>query len=103
MTYVKLYAALWGCLLMIAGGLALTGNFTNMTAVAYGFISFGMIFMGMMSVLPSLVSTPEGRSALCESASRGSKRERARRDTLPTIVHDWFFPRGIELSPPKHN
>jgi hypothetical protein len=49
--------------LMICGLTALaallffvTGNFTMLTAVVFGFIAFGLTFMGMMNVLPIAVT-----------------------------------------------
>lgn len=54
----KIYAALWLIVALAAGTLFLTGNFTMLTAVALGFISFGLVFMGMMSVLPTSVAHP---------------------------------------------
>lgn len=53
---VKLYATLWAIILLTAGGLFVTGNFTMFTAVVYGFITFGTTFMGMMCVLPITIS-----------------------------------------------
>lgn len=50
---VKIYGMIWAFIATIAALFALTGNFTELTAVVFGFISFGMIFMGMMGVLPS--------------------------------------------------
>ena len=52
---VKLYWTLWAIIASIALIVLVTGNFTIMTLVVFGFISFGMIFMGMISVLPSTV------------------------------------------------
>ncbi len=52
---VKIYWMLWSAIAIIAALLFVTGNFTIMTLVAFGFISFGMIFMGMMCILPSTV------------------------------------------------
>lgn len=101
--YVKLYAAVWGLLLLVAATLAVTGNFSIMTAIVYGFLSFGMVFMGMMSVLPSIVSTPEGRTALCEANGRKGKQAHAVSEDIRHGAYDWFFPRGVEISPPKHH
>lgn len=101
--YLKLYAAVWGLLVIVAAALALTGNFSITTAIVYGFISFGMVFMGMMSVLPSMVSTPEGRAWLCGSALAAEIKDRPlSRDTVGA-VHEWLFPTGIEMSRPKHH
>lgn len=52
---VKMYGMLWAMIAVIAALLLITGNFTMMTLVAFGFVGFGMIFMGMMCVLPSTV------------------------------------------------
>ncbi len=52
---VKIYWMLWSAIAIIAALLFVTGNFSIMTLVAFGFVSFGMIFMGMMCVLPSMV------------------------------------------------
>jgi hypothetical protein len=103
MTYVKLYTALWALLVIVAAGLAVTGNFSSMTAIVYGFISFGMIFMGMMSVLPSLVSTSEGRAALCGSKPAVVKNGPSAFGKPANALHEWLFPTGIEIGQPKHH
>jgi hypothetical protein len=51
----KIYGILWAAVAFSAGLLFVTGNFTLLTLVVFGFVSFGMIFMGMMCVLPSTV------------------------------------------------
>lgn len=101
--YVKLYAAVWGLLLIVALALAVTGNFSMMTAIVYGFISFGMVFMGMMSVLPALVSTPEGRAALCGSKPAVVKSTSTSVGKPANALHEWLFPTGIEMGQPKHH
>lgn len=50
---VKIYALIWALGILAVGLFYLTGNFTPFVAVVFGFLSFGAIFMGMMSVLPS--------------------------------------------------
>lgn len=52
---VKIYWTLWAAVAAVAAILLVTGNFTMLTVVAFGFVSFGMIFMGMISVLPATV------------------------------------------------
>jgi len=52
---VKLYWTLWAIIASIAVLLLATGNFTPLALIAFGFVSFGMIFMGMIAVLPSTV------------------------------------------------
>ena len=53
---VKIYGALWLVLLAVAAIVAVTGNFTMLASVWFGFVAFGMVFMGMMGVLPAIVS-----------------------------------------------
>lgn len=56
--FAKLYWSTWLAIALIAGIVILTGNFTAMALVVFGFIAFGMVFMGMMNVLPAIVSHP---------------------------------------------
>lgn len=60
--FVKIYGMMWATIAIIAALFWVTGNFTLITLVAFGFVGFGMIFMGMMCVLPSTV----GHNALPE-------------------------------------
>ena len=48
----KIYGLIWALGVLAAGILYLTGNFTPMVNVLFGFLSFGAIFMGMIAVLP---------------------------------------------------
>jgi len=43
---------------LAAGMMWLTGTLTMVAIVVFGFVSFGLVFMGMMCVLPSAVSHP---------------------------------------------
>jgi hypothetical protein len=51
----KIYAMIWVVVALIAAAFFLTGNFTPVVGVVFGFILFGMIFLGILSVLPSTV------------------------------------------------
>jgi hypothetical protein len=51
----KIYFALWALYFVAGAVLFLTGSLTSITIVAMGFIAFGMVFMGMMAVLPTAV------------------------------------------------
>lgn len=55
---LKIYEIIWTFIATIAGVLFLTGEFTQITAVLFGFICFGMVFMGMMTVLPATIEHP---------------------------------------------
>ncbi len=54
----KSYFIFWGVFALSAGVLFLVGAFSMLTLVVYGFITFGLIFLGMMNVLPAAVSHP---------------------------------------------
>ena len=49
---LKIYGSIWALGILAAGVLYLTGNFTPVVNVLFGFLSFGAIFMGMIAVLP---------------------------------------------------
>lgn len=51
----KLYITLWAITILAAFTIFMVGAFTPMVAVAFGFMSIGMVFMGMISVLPTAV------------------------------------------------
>jgi hypothetical protein len=51
----KVYMALWLVLAAFAAGIYVTGNMTPTMVVFLGLMAFGMVFMGMMSVLPTAV------------------------------------------------
>ena len=55
---VKIYWSAWALCAIAALSLFAIGNFTLLTAVVFGFISFGLTFMGMMGVLPATITHP---------------------------------------------
>ena len=55
---IRLYEALWGVVIVAAFVTYITGYLTTATAVVFGFICAGLIFIGMMGVLPISVSHP---------------------------------------------
>jgi hypothetical protein len=54
----KFYRSLWFIFAVAAAALWLGNLFTMLTAVIFGFIAFGLIFTGMMCVLPAMVAHP---------------------------------------------
>ena len=52
----KLYVLVWVIGIVAAAGAYLSGNMTPEASVFFGFLSFGAVFMGIMGVLPSMVS-----------------------------------------------
>lgn len=55
---VKLYWMAWGVFGLTALLLFAAGSFTMRTGVVFGFVAFGLTFMGMIAVLPFMVSHP---------------------------------------------
>jgi hypothetical protein len=53
---VRIYWFTWLAIGITAGLLYVTGNLGAMMLVVYGFVAFGMVFMGMMGVLPATIS-----------------------------------------------
>jgi hypothetical protein len=49
---IKIYILIWVLGLAAAGIFYLTGNLTPLMQIVFGFLTFGMIFMGMISILP---------------------------------------------------
>jgi hypothetical protein len=55
---VRSYWTLCTATVLAAILLLVAGYFTPMVAIVFGFIAFGLTFMGMMGVLPSMISHP---------------------------------------------
>jgi len=54
----RFYTLLWMVFFVSAGLLLLGGVFTITTLIVYGFIAFGLVFTGMMCVLPNVAALP---------------------------------------------
>lgn len=55
---VKIYWSIWALFLAASFILFAAGAMTSFVIVALGFFAFGLTFMGMMGVLPAMVSHP---------------------------------------------
>jgi len=55
---LKIYEVCWVVFFVAATLTLITGNFSSMAALAFGFVAFGLVFMGMISVLPDISSHP---------------------------------------------
>jgi hypothetical protein len=55
---VKTYWMTWLAVAAAAGIIFLGGGMTMFVLVVFGFIAFGLTFMGLISILPSTVSHP---------------------------------------------
>ena len=55
---VKIYWTIWAMVAAAAAMFFVAGYFTALTAVVFGFTAFGLVFMGMIGVLPAMVTHP---------------------------------------------
>lgn len=63
----RFYSMLWVLFAVAAAFLFMANVFTMVTLVVFGFISFGLVFVGMMCVLPGTVSHPAAAANVDES------------------------------------
>lgn len=75
---VNIYKGLWAGLIMLTAILIVSGYFTAGVAFVVGTVYFGMIFMGMMFVLPFSIShttmdIEEPKLAVGKNAETGLK------------------------------
>jgi hypothetical protein len=54
--FAKIYWYTWLVIGAVAGLMYVTGNLSTLAIVVFEFIAFGMTFMGMMNVLPFVVT-----------------------------------------------
>ena len=73
---VKIYGMLWLALAVLAAVIFVAGSMTLTVVVAFGFVAFGMVFMGMMGVLPTLVSHPVPHQTVAETKEPERARDR---------------------------
>jgi len=80
----KIYWYTWLAIGLVFALISVTGNMTDMVLVVFGFIAFGMTFMGMMGVLPVTIAdhkptaepaieTPEARPAIRVPLQHGAR------------------------------
>jgi hypothetical protein len=96
--FVKIYAGMWSVMLAAVLGLVLTGNLTMLTITALGFVSFGLVFMGMMCVLPSTVVHGHGHESETNSVSASPGHASGK---VRSLVREFMAPVGIEFRKPN--
>jgi hypothetical protein len=102
--FVKIYSAIWFVVLFVTGVIFLTGNFNTMAAVVFGFVSFGLVFMGMMCVLPHAVT----HQAKVPETGSGKEPELKKRsgeiiERVKTIKKAWMSSTGVEIGKPRYH
>ena len=90
----KFYTGLWLIFALSTAVLFVSGNMTMMALSVLGFASFGLIFMGMMCVLPTMVTHPGVSSNEPGVANRA-------KSTARRFVNAWSHPVGVELDRPR--
>lgn len=101
---VKIYLTIWAAFLIATIALFLTGNLTVLVLVALGFISFGMIFMGMMAVLPATISHPAPpRYIEAQPAAVRTKLAPRAFGSVRAFMTGLFHPTNVEIRRPKYH
>jgi hypothetical protein len=96
--YVNQYTALWALIVIIAAGFGITGNFTNLTPVIFGFITIGMIFIGMKWVRSSIVTHPQKRKIGKVPSMQPRMVPQTLFHRVRTSLKDWFVPERVEVT-----
>lgn len=65
----KFYLCLWGMFAVAFAMFWLLGAASPVVVVAFGFVAFGLIFAGMMCVLPGVVAHPAAEAAIEDNAA----------------------------------
>ena len=91
----KFYGFLWVLFAVSAGILWLAGVFTMLTAVVFGFIAFGLVFVGMMCVLPGHVSHPVAQRKKIPTVNKKPRAAKEKvRESANSQIH---FPAGLRF------
>lgn len=91
----KIYFRVWAAFLILAAILIVAGKFHGVTAVAFGFVSFGLIFSGMMFVLPFSISHPKPQKTTAD------KPKRILGSAIKNIKRQWS-PADLSMRNAKH-
>lgn len=100
---VKFYQMTWLVLIIAVAAFFFTGNLTPVVGVVFGFVIFGLVFMGMMSVLPASIAHPPQADERLGASFRnriGSTLERSRR-RFGEWRSSWMSSGSIEVRRPK--
>lgn len=84
---VKIYGMLWLAFFLFAAVLYAGGLLTLSAGVIFGFVAFGMVFMGMIGVLPALVSHPSPVRSTPEKVKAAPATEPSPRGVSGHSVH----------------
>ena len=96
----RFYSRLWMLYAAVFTIVWLAGYLSMFALVVFGFIAFGMVFTGMMCVLPAAVGMHAGEVS---STKAGPVRLLERRliGRVVGILNRWFVPAGVEIRRPR--
>jgi hypothetical protein len=97
----KIYFSLWGLVGLAAATLFLAGGMTMLALTVFGFIAFGLTFMGMMGVLPILVSHPQEKRPAIKPVANAARTD-STASKVGGVVASLLGPNGIEVRKPKY-
>ena len=97
----KIYFALWGLVGIAAAILMFAGGMNMLAVVTFGFIAFGLTFMGMIGLLPILVTHPPENQHQVAASKRASN-IRSATNRVGSVVASVFDINGIEVQKPKY-
>lgn len=84
---LKIYGMLWLVVSIVMAALFVTGNLTLTVGLVFGFMIFGLVFMGMMGVLPAGVAHPPKRERVVKVKEISPVRDRGRVHGTHRSVH----------------
>ena len=100
---VRFYKMTWLVFLAIVALTYLTGNLTAVAGVVYGHIVFGLIFMGMMIVLPTSISHPVQPAKGPGMLKRIGSLFGGLKGQVHKTSHTWMSSNSVEVRHPKYH
>jgi Na+/phosphate symporter len=94
---LKQYTALWALIVIIAAGFGITGNFSHLTALIFGFIGIGMIFVGMTSVRSSVMTHSQKKKMGKVPTIQPGRVPQTLFHRMRIGLQDWFVPEQVEV------
>jgi hypothetical protein len=98
----KVYFGIWAIVSIAAAILFLTGNITMMVITAFGFVAFGLVFMGMMGVLPAAVSHPPAKKTAKVKQTPQTINARETAAKVGGAVASYFDPKNVQVQRHRH-
>lgn len=99
----KIYKLVWSIVAIAALILFLSGNFTSLAAVVFGFVIFGLVFAGMMIVLPHEVSHPTPNKTMVAPSPAIQRKPATMIDHARELASDLLSPEDVEIRKPRYH